>query len=224
MARDFPNTLTNYLESASTPITAAPFTISAWLNTDTLASSDTAAGIFNGGSDFNFWELQIPATANVVFQIKDSGGSTKTASAAGMTTGVWHHVIGHEVSSSDRRVRRTNDFTTTNTGTNTVAATLTGSSRITVGHRGILTRSNGFDGKIGHLALWNIALTDNDGLSLAMGISPLRLKADNLVGYWPINGVAAPEKNLIAGGVGLVLTGTLARVNEPPIPYSLKFI
>ena len=53
-----------------------------------------------------------------------------------------------------------------------------------------------FGGDIAELAIWNIALSDDDVFALGdpdNRVSPLLVRPDALVGYWPLVGFAAPE-------------------------------
>lgn len=73
-------------------------------------------------------------------------------------------------------------------------------------------------GRIGHCAIWNASLSDQEIETLAQGVSPLRVRRDALVAYWPVNG-QSPEIDIV-GGINLTVNGTTV-AEEPPIPYSI---
>ena len=64
-----------------------------------------------------------------------------------------------------------------------------------------------------------MALTDEEIASLAAGVSPLRMRRDNLVAYWPVNG-QSPEPDVV-GGLDLTITGSPLISEEPPISNSV---
>ena len=73
--------------------------------------------------------------------------------------------------------------------------------------------------RVGHVALWDAALTAQEVASLANGVSPLRMRRGNLIEYWPING-QSPELGVV-GGFNMTLNGVPAAIEEPPIPWSV---
>ncbi len=80
--------------------------------------------------------------------------------------------------------------------------------------------TNAFDGFIGHGALWNVALSDAEIASLANpGVSPLRMRRDSLVAYWPLNG-QSPEIDIV-GRKDLTLFGAPTVAEEPPNSWSI---
>jgi hypothetical protein len=46
--------------------------------------------------------------------------------------------------------------------------------------------ANYFAGKIAEVAVWNVALGDDEIASLAAGANPTTIEAEYLVGYWPL--------------------------------------
>jgi hypothetical protein len=76
-----------------------------------------------------------------------------------------------------------------------------------------------FDGCIGHPAIWDVGLSANEIASLAAGISPLQIRRDNLVAYWPLNG-QSPELDVV-GRLDMTLFNSPTVAEEPPIPHSI---
>lgn len=74
-------------------------------------------------------------------------------------------------------------------------------------------------GDVAHVALWNVALTDDEVASLAAGVSPLRMRRDALIAYWPVGG-QSPEPDVV-GGFDLVVTNGPVQSEEPPIHSSV---
>ena len=217
-SRDFPNAAANYLESATPPATAAPFTMVAWALNDTVDGIfDTIVSIQDNATDVNLFMMQQTDTEFLRLRtIATVGGNAETTN--GFTSAVWHHCAAVETSTTSRQA--TLDGATASKGTNTATLVPLGIDTLSVGLTRSLTPTRPWDGRIGHVAVWNVALTDQDLAALAIGISPLRMKRENLVFYSPINGNHSPETDLV-GGRNLTVNGTLTKQEEPPVPFSL---
>lgn len=73
-----------------------------------------------------------------------------------------------------------------------------------------------FGGNIADVALWNVALTVNELLSLAKGTRPWKIRKSSLKGVWPLFGLQSPEPDYSGNINSGALTGTGA-ANGPPI-------
>ena len=77
-----------------------------------------------------------------------------------------------------------------------------------------------FEGAIAEAAAYNASLTADEIAALAAGYSPLFIRPDALVGYWPLGGTSyASDYSDIAAGNTLTATGTPTEVDHPPIIY-----
>lgn len=72
-----------------------------------------------------------------------------------------------------------------------------------------------FTGHIAETAIWSARLSAGEVQSLATGQSPANVQRANLVGYWPLLGLASPEPDLSGNLISAALTGTAA-VNHCP--------
>ena len=165
-SRDFPNGITNYLESATPPVTAAPFTMVAWALNDTVDGIfDTVVSIQDNATDVNLFMAQQTDTEFLRLRtIATVGGNAITTN--GFTSAVWHHCAVVEISSTSRQA--TLDGVTASKGTDTTALVPVGIDTLSVGLTRSLTSTRPWDGKIGHVAIWNVALTDQDIEALAV--------------------------------------------------------
>jgi hypothetical protein len=81
------------------------------------------------------------------------------------------------------------------------------------------------NGTIAEVGVWNVALAAADFLALSKGISPLLVRPDALVAYWPLIGHASPEIDL-RGRNELTVTGATQvahpRIMYPPMYRPLK--
>lgn len=100
-----------------------------------------------------------------------------------------------------------------------VAAPFAATSKYTMfidaGNEG--SSSHQFLGRLADAAIWNAGLTASQAAALAAGVRPYRIQRANLVGYWPLEGTASPEPDVINGNNG-TLTGTSAAAN--PFNYT----
>jgi hypothetical protein len=80
------------------------------------------------------------------------------------------------------------------------------------------TTNDGTDfmsGDIAEAAMWDVALGDDEVLMLGVGFSPLCIRPQSLVAYWPLVGRHSPEIDMI-GKFDMTVTGAAA-ANHPRI-------
>ena len=93
-------------------------------------------------------------------------------------------------------------------------AIVTGGANIAIGRRH--HTSQPFDGAIGEVAIWAAALTVPEIVALAKGFSPLMIRPDSLLSYWPVLGNDSPEPDYISSlGAGAV--GTVPKSEHPEV-------
>ena len=220
MARDFDGT-TGHLLVTQTIFSGTPFTIAARFRSD-VAEPATEMGIFiqQNFSLSNFYALKVEGSVGnkgtIRWAARESGTTKNAQTTTKISADTWHHVCGRETSSTDRAVFLDGG----GKGTNTDLKSPSDLVRTHIGARSSSGSANKFfDGDIGHVAGWNVALTDDEILSLANDVSPLRMRRDALLFYLQIGG-RDPELDIV-GGVKLDLFGTAPVSEEPPIPYSI---
>lgn len=205
MSRDFESTTSDFAESATTPVTAVDLSMACWIKPESLTGTTTLMAIADSATTNNFHEMT--ATSTVIGAASAAGGTTVQAtSGLGPSNGVWGHACATfgPTSGTDRAAY----FNGANKGTNTTNRTPSSIDRLDIGCRGASTRVQFFDGLIAEAAIWNVQLTDGEVEALGHGISPLHVRAANLVGYWPLWGTSSPEQDYTRNGNDLTLTGT----------------
>ncbi len=196
-------------------VTAAPFTFCAWAQVPDSPADHAVFFLGSSVTALNNWNLLFHATGVLRYRIT-SGAATVNVDNGAFATDTWHHVAITEHASDDHRVFLDGGPPTTNA----VAVTPAGVDRTTIGRQDDSTPTNAFDGFIGHGALWNVALSDAEIASLANpGVSPLRMRRDSLVAYWPLNG-QSPEIDIV-GRKDLTLFGAPTVAEEPPNSWSI---
>jgi hypothetical protein len=217
MSRLFDDASLDYLEDSNAILTAAPFTWSIWFRADDDTDNFLVLGtLTQGGVDEHFfrWRIRI-VDGQINWRVEESGSVGQVITTAGPSINVWHHAVAVEAASNDRRIY----LDGSNKGTDTSTVVPTGINTTSIGRLDDGTPGDNFSGDLAHAAVWNVALTDQEVATLAAGVSPLRVRRDSLVGYWPING-QSPEYNVMGTGINLTVNGTTIS-EEPPIPHSI---
>lgn len=191
MARDFDGSA-DKLDRTSAVISGQPLTMACWFNSDTITVSQTLMGVSTAGTANNRFTLQASGATTgdpVRFIAKVTAGASRAATSTGYSAGTWHHACGVAVSINDRRVFIDGGSKNTQTSTRDPS----GMDRTSIGVGVHASDVNFMDGRIAEAAIWNIALSDAEVALLAQFVSPLLIRPDALVAYWPIIGRFAPE-------------------------------
>ncbi|RKY12812.1 MAG: hypothetical protein DRP52_04265, partial [Planctomycetota bacterium] len=186
MARLF-NGSNEYLELDSTPVTAAPLTIVARFYQDDVSTwaNRCIAGVFDLSSPSNWFVLKtkIDGAGNYIrADTRSSSGWQEVASTAQFSGNTWHHAAAVFASSTSRTVYLDGG----NSATNTTSVTPSGIDRISIARLGDSSPGNYMSGRVAEVAMYNAALSADEIASLARGFSPLLIRTQNLVGYWPL--------------------------------------
>jgi hypothetical protein len=99
----------DYGYTATALVTAAPMTISAWVNLDQLpfAFGDEMMVFFIGASVNDYWHLRAlddDGAEYVQFSVKQSGGYSAANTSTEVTAGVWEYWVAREVAANNRAV------------------------------------------------------------------------------------------------------------------------
>lgn len=174
--------------NVATPITALPFTMMAWFKVDNTTSGHTLVCLGNA-TDSEIMRLGASgdvASDPVMFRATNSGGSNANiTTSTGFTASTWRHACA--VATSTNTVRHVYLDGAGKVSSSSNIRDITAATRIAIGAQyqaGVYGADT--EGKIAHVALWNIALSDAEVASLAGGANPLAVQAANLVAYWPL--------------------------------------
>lgn len=218
MSRLFDNNNPDYLDAGNPSalnLTGDEVTLSVWLR---LASVNGEGKIFakwaDSGSKFQYL-LSIDSDDKCLFAINASSQKS-IAGTTVLAVGTWFHIAG-VYDGSEMRVYCNGVEENSISQTGNMPST-TAPVRIGAGSGGAGTE-NPFDGNIGHCAIWGIGLSENEIISLANGINPLKIRPENIISPWPLNG-QSPELDFV-NGFNMTVNGTTV-ADEPPIPNSIK--
>lgn len=223
MAYLFDDALVHRIRSASTPVTAAPFTMACWARPD--AENVAAAALSIGDKDVgaHFWDiLFVGNVAGDPIRFRAlAGGTAGSAEATGIdfAANTWYHVCGVETSATDRAVFVDGG----NKGTNATNRSPANADNITIGADGNSTFSSPFSGDVAEAAVWNVALTDAEVAVLGKGVPAFMVRPSALVFYAPLIRGAID----IRAGNALTVTTPVPsphpRVFYPPLPRIMEY-
>jgi len=175
------NGSSSYIEATSTPVTATPFTMVCWFNPTNVSTDGALMAIGNSAGSNRFQMNMNGATGGDTIAISSVGASTATASSTNLfTANTWHHAAAVCASNASRTI-----YLNGVQGTpNTTSITVVGVNNIMIGGRWN-GGSRGFfaNTKIAEVAIWNIALTNDEVLSLSKGFAPYLIRPMNLRFY-----------------------------------------
>ena len=212
MARLFDDANNEYLATSSTPITAAPFTISAWAYPDANNIYICAVSIGNSGSTKDMWYLDIRDVNDAARFVSLDNSGAEAITTNFTTVNAWNHLLARETSSSDHSCMLNGD--TANIGTSALVKTPDDADNIKIGVIADSTPSEYFSGRIAEVAIWDVSLTDAEGVMLSKGVSPLQVRPESLVFYAPLY---ADEDIDLVGGLALTPTGSPLTADHPPV-------
>ena len=234
MARSFNGTTDLISNSGSLPTyvvsNGSSLTLVAWA---APASLSIAGGwdIFGIGSvgaltgtAFRLRVVGNGSSANANWDVRNGNtGDSFTNSATSFTTAnVWHHFAA--------------TLTATGTGAGSGIVYLDGGGLQTNSWNGITATGfaigalglsggpfNPYSGSIAHCAAWNVALSTAEIAALAAGVLPGLIRPQNLIGWWPLDGLQSPEPDLSGNANNGTLTGTALAPGPPVMQFTPRW-
>lgn len=238
MARDFTANTSNYLSlgaNALGPLLNGAASISVHLIAfyDTLAGTSVGHDLFSvaiNGATTGLAINSIDPAGGVVHSIRAGGrsvsgdtfrtldGTTAIAASTTYAVGVAFQISADNIviylngtqdasgiSGTWGNASYTNGTPTTHDG---IGAAFSGSTPIST------TRQ--FDGRLAEVAVWAGDIGAAGFAQVGQRISPLLVRPDLLVAYWPLIGRYSPETDLVSGIAGTI-TGTVAQADHPRV-------
>lgn len=185
----------DYLGRADTcGVTAYPFTFACWIKADTYSNQTPMSFGDTDAASFERIYIRDPADNDVLIYSLNAG-TGEWQNTAQYTTGTWHHVCAVFAANNDRRIFIDGENKATTSDVLAISAAL---DNFCIG---ITHRDNGyihpFDGRIAEAAIWDVALSDANVLSLGNGATPSGIDSGNLVSYWSLfdDGVDSTASN-----------------------------
>jgi len=219
MARLFSASGTTKLaNTAGAPATAMPITFSCWVyptafddpigagSLISLLDTDGSLDAFNMRIENNGSLRALTTSSGTDGQFAESGAGTVVLNS-------WQHCACTFVSTTSRAV-----FLNGAKFTNAVSATApSGVNDVALGAMyNISPDKLFFTGRMAEAAIWNVALSDDEIISLSRKFSPALVRPTALAAYWPLMGAVSPEPDL-KGGYPLTITGSVPKADHVPI-------
>lgn len=140
-------------------------------------------------------------------------------SATGWHPRIWQHFAGVFVSSSDRRAF----LNGWDKGTDTTfqSPQPAGINSFAIGRANGSTPDAYVFGCIAEAALWDVDLEDAEIRKLASGLSPVHIRPNDIVGYWPMVMPRSPERDMRRTN-DLAVNGSIESPYHPIITPSYR--
>lgn len=219
MARHCTAANTQRIEADTAAVTAVPLTLACWFMAMDTTTEHCLVFVGDKGSSNNYFFLAASGNAGgdpIRAYTRDAVSNVVAASTAAYTANVWQHAAA-VYAATNSRVAYLNGG---NSGTETTIAVPVGPNRTSIGRVGRNVPFAYLDGLVAEVGIWNVALSASEIAALAQRVSPLHVQAANLVGYWPLYGVADPEPDYSGAVLNLTLaggTGTPAQADHAPV-------
>lgn len=216
MSRTFSGTAQT-LSRSDVVVTAFPFTIACWFNAS-VDSSLCQFG-FGDGTASNLVFMARLSTKNLRAAIITAGGAQFSADTVNtVNTGSWNAGVAVYNSNTDRRAYLNGDAA--NKGSNASSSTFPVMTKTEIGASGATSLL--WNGQLAEIAVWNVALSEEEILLHYQGISPHFIRPANLVLYVPINGSSSPEPDKFST-TGFTVSGATAGTTAPSFGNSHRF-
>lgn len=216
MSRLFDDILSDRLVNANAVITGYPFTLACWFNSDNVSISQVLISVGDTATADNYHYLRAAgsvASDPVQAGSAASGTARNATSSTGYSLNTWHHAAGVFTAAADRAAFIDGG----SKGTNTQSTTPAGLDATAIGRLETSTPANHMSGMIAEAAVWDVALTDAEVAILAAGYSPLFVRPENRIAYWPLLGRTSPEIDII-GRFEMTVTGAVVAAH-PRVRY-----
>lgn len=217
----------SYLTRTVPIVTAYPFTINCWFLPSTADLTHRLVGLADtsGGTE-NQWALQSTTSDFLLFNCKGGPLNNNSITTNSMTLNEWNMATAVAASSTSRRVILNADFA--NEGINTTDATPAGLDNTVIG--AFVRESvfaSGTDFLIANVAVWNVALVDDEISALDRGAFPHEIRRGSLIAHWRLLGNTSPEPDAIVPNQSMTLVSAPVKGNHqdrklwtPPPPTS----
>jgi hypothetical protein len=201
MARSFDDASSQCLRASWSAVTAPPFSMAIWFR-----CTGTSYGVMSIGLDSNDHHHSLLLTgAGTVLAMtqRDEDWNNYATSSATFTADVWQHACGTWASTAERHVYLNGG----NKGDNSNSCTNPTVQDIALAER-VDQYSDKFTGDLAEAAIWNVVLTDAEVAILGAGYSPLFVRPQSLVAYWPL--IRDPD-------IDIVGRNSLTPINTPGV-------
>ena len=188
------NGSSQYLYTATVPVAAPALTLAAWFKSTSDAIAQTIACIGDHDTSNlhvgNMAAMGSVAGDPIQAQTRSAAANGWANTSSGFDANVWTHACCVFAATNSRSAYINGGSGNTTT---TDVATIT-ADELSVGVKTRDIPQAYFSGRLAHLAVWNVALSEVNIAALAAGADPSGVDADHLVAYWPLYNDANDDK------------------------------
>lgn len=215
MARGFTDAADNYLSYGFALSSAYPLSFSCWFYPTVKDVDHYALVTMADTAVVNQWLGLYPNSLNSVnMSVRNVNGYSATTTTM-FNLNTWNHTLGVLESSTSRYVYLNGGGKATDTNT---CAFPTGLDNTIIGALIRTTTLQTISSRVAEVAIWSVALGDVEAVALAAGISPLAVRPQSLVAYWPLFTDADID---IVGGYDLTDYNSPTVADHPPVVYTI---
>jgi hypothetical protein len=217
MARAFDSGSSQYLGNTNAPISAYGMSVACWFYITDSTANRILFTQTDADTDGHYFSLRAGLAGNDnISAVIDAGGAQGVANTTtSFNDNTWHHA-GASFTSDILRTAYLDGSGKGTDATDVGAFPGGGQDRMSIGLNWRLNPVGYFDGYIAELGLWDAVLSDAEFAVLAKGYSPLFVRPQSLVAYWPLIGKLSPELDYV-GGYDMTLTNGPTTGAHPPI-------
>lgn len=209
MARLLAAASSQYLRTTTVPVAACPLTM-AYFFIPTTFGVGVNFPLLGLGENTGNEAFQTDLSSGVYRAYQVSGGTGGIASTGVVLDGSTQHLAAVFTSNTSRTAFVNGGSKTTNTTSKStpsgLAATILGKYE----HSGSFFANGAF----AEVGIWAAALDDAEVIALSKGVSPLQIRPQSLVAYWPLIGNDSPEPDRWRSRVDLTLTNAPAKASH----------
>lgn len=219
MALLFDDAATQYVQNVvSCPITTYPFTLSAWVYSDSLLVNQAVIWIGDKDAATHWCNINLRgAAAGDFVRAMTQGyglGWTAVDTLVPYTINAWNHVCGVWDNNASRHIY----LNGANKQSSVVAVgAMANHDACSIGYSIDTTPAGPFSGRIAEATIWNASLDDDEVAALATGIWSFRMRPGNIVAYWPLWGLHSPEIDCSLGARQMTLVNGPVLANHAPV-------
>ena len=217
MARGFDRASLQYLANASAVATGPPFSVSLWFTVPDLDNNYVMFSLANSASEQDYFALLVNggvAGDYVNLTARDAPTPTHCRTTISTSADTWTHALGVAIDTDDRACYINGG----GKGTSAINVTPASIDRMAIGVFYDSSLVSYMAGKIAEVAVWNVALTDADAAILAKGYSPLLVRPQSLVAYWPL---IRDTDDDIVGGYSMTPVNSPTVAAHPRVLYPI---
>lgn len=186
----------SYLTVSNPVVTAYPFTVNAWMLPNTVTQRQFLFYSANDVVDGNYWGMRITTGDVALCAVNTAGsGETNVVTTNTVTNNAWNMATMVFTSATSRKIVLNGDFA--NEGVDTVSkAAPVGLVNTALGaflQPSPNERFSFIDFLLAHVAVWDVALTDDEVTALNRGAFPHEVRPSALLAHWPLWGNHDPE-------------------------------